>query len=170
MTQITTMAWSLIRAKYPGVWSQVGFRKHYCEHIWLVHLDLEKAEESAIKLPTILGSWRKQGNSKNINFCFTECDKAFMWITTNHGKFLKEWEYQITLPVSWETCKQVKKQQLALDMEQLTGSKLGKHDKVVHCLPAYLTYMQSTSWEMPGWITHKLESRLLGGISTTSDM
>ena len=66
---------------------------------------------------------------------------------------------------------QVKKQQLELDMEQQTGSKTGKeYIKAVYCHPAYLTYMQSTSCEMPGWINHKLESRLLGEISITSDM
>ena len=66
---------------------------------------------------------------------------------------------------------QVKKQKLELDMKQQTGSKSGK--KYVHTMyfhPAYLTYMQSTSYEMPGWMKHKLESRLLGEISTTSDM
>ena len=66
---------------------------------------------------------------------------------------------------------QVKKQQLELDMEQQTGSKLGKeYIKAVYCHPAYLTYMQSTSREMPGWMKHKLESRLRGEISITSDM
>ena len=66
---------------------------------------------------------------------------------------------------------QVKKQQLELDMEQWIGSKLGKeYIKVVYCHPAYLTYIQSTSCEMPGWINPKLESRLLGEISVTSDM
>ena len=66
---------------------------------------------------------------------------------------------------------QIRKQQLELDMEQQTGSKLGKeYVKAVYCHPAYLTYMQSTSCEMPGWINHKLESRLLGEISITSDM
>ena len=56
---------------------------------------------------------------------------------------------------------QVKKQQLELDMEQWTGSKSGKeYVKVVYCHPAYLTYMQSTSWETLGWKKHKLESRL----------
>ena len=66
---------------------------------------------------------------------------------------------------------QVKKQQLEPDMEQRTGSKLGKeYVKAVHCHPAYLTYMQSTSCEMLGWMSHKLESRLLGEISITSDM
>ena len=68
-------------------------------------------------------------------------------------------------------CVKVKKQQLELDMEQQTGSKLGKeYVKAVYCHPAYLTYMQSTSYKMPGWVKHKLESRLLGEISTASDM
>ena len=65
---------------------------------------------------------------------------------------------------------QVKKQQLELDMEQQADSKSGKdYIKVVYCHPAYLTYMQSISCEMPGWMKHKLESRLLGEISITSD-
>ena len=65
---------------------------------------------------------------------------------------------------------QVKKQQLELDMEQQTGSKSGKeYVKAVYCHPAYLTYMQSTSCEMPGWMKHKLESRLQGEISINSD-
>ena len=60
-----------------------------------------------------------------------------------------------------EICMQVKKQQLELDMEQQTGSNLGKENvKAVYCHPAYLTYMQSTPWEMLGWMKHKLESRL----------
>ena len=66
---------------------------------------------------------------------------------------------------------QVKKQHLEPDMEQHTGSKLGKeHIKAVYCHPTYLTYMQSTSCDMLGWMKHKLESRLLGEISITSDM
>ena len=66
---------------------------------------------------------------------------------------------------------QVKKQQLEPDMEQETGSKLGKeYIKPVYCYPDYLTYMQSTSCEMLGWINHKLETRLLGEISTVSHM
>ena len=66
---------------------------------------------------------------------------------------------------------QVKKQQLEMDMEQWTGSKLGKgYIKAVYGHPAYLTYMQSTSHEMPGWIKHKLESRFPGQVSVTSDM
>ena len=66
---------------------------------------------------------------------------------------------------------QVKKQQLELNMEQQTGSKLVKECvKAVYCHHVYLTYMQSTSCEMPGWMKHKLESRLPGDISITSDM
>ena len=65
---------------------------------------------------------------------------------------------------------QVKKQ-LEVDMKQWTGSKLGKeYNKVVYCHPAYLTYMQGTSYEMLGWMNHKLESRLPEEISATSDM
>ena len=66
---------------------------------------------------------------------------------------------------------QVRKQQLELDMEQQTGFILGKvFDKAVYCHPDYLTYMQSTSSEMPGWMKPKLESKLLGEISVPSDM
>ena len=66
---------------------------------------------------------------------------------------------------------QVKKQQLELDMEQQTGSKLGKeYVKTVYCHPAYLTSIQIISCEMAGWMKHKLESRLPGEISITSDM
>ena len=66
---------------------------------------------------------------------------------------------------------QVKKQQLELDMKHQTGSKLGKeYVKAIYCHPAYLTYMQSTSCKMLGWMKHKLESRLLGELSITSDM
>ena len=66
---------------------------------------------------------------------------------------------------------QVKKQQLQLHMEQRTGSKLGmEYDRAVFCHPAYLKFLQSTSWEMLGCMKHKLESRLPQEISATSDM
>ena len=68
-------------------------------------------------------------------------------------KLLTVWEYQTTLPASWDICMQVKKQQLEPDMEQQTGSRLGKeYVKAVNCHPAYLTSMQSTSCKMPGWM------------------
>ena len=70
-------------------------------------------------------------------------------------EILKEMEYQTTWSASWETYMQVRKQQLELDMEQQTDSKSGKeYVKTVYCHPAYLTYMQSTPWEMLGWKKH----------------
>ena len=93
---------------------------------------------------------------KNIYFNpLTMLKPLTVWITTNCGKFLKRWEYQTTWPASWEICMQVKKQQLEPDMEQWTGSKLGKeYIRAVCCHPAYLTYTQSTSWEtLGGWST-----------------
>ena len=80
-------------------------------------LDLQNAEEPEIKLPTSVGSLKKWEFQKNIYFCFIDYAKAFVWITTNCGKFLKGWEYHTTLLVSCETCMQVKKQQIELDME-----------------------------------------------------
>ena len=91
-----------------------------------------------------------------------------MWIlwlcgSQQTGKFLKRWEYQTTWPVSWEICRQIKKQQLEPNVEQQTGSKLGKeYIKAIYYYPAYLTYMQSISCEMLDWMKLKLESRLLG--------
>ena len=87
----------------------------------------------------------------NLNFPF-HCNlkPLTVWITKNCGKFLKRWEYQTTLPVSWETCMQVKTQQSEHYVEQLTDSKLGKeYNKSVYCHPAYLIYRQTISCEMP---------------------
>ena len=78
---------------------------------------------------------------------------------------------QTILSVSWETCMWVKKQQLEVDIEQLTGSKRGKqYNKAVNCHPVYVTPVQTTSRKMPGWVNHKLESRLPGVITTTSNV
>ena len=110
---------------------------------------------------------------KHILFCFIDYAKAFdcVWITISCGNSEKRWEYQTTWPASWEICRQVRRQQLELDMEQQTGSKLGKeYVKTEYCHPAYLTYMQSTSWETLDWMKHKMESRLGGEILITSDM
>ena len=88
-------------------------------------LDLEKAEEPKIKLPTSAGSLKKQESSRktSTSALLTMPKSLTVWITTNCGKFWKKWEYQTTWPASWEICMQVKKQQLELDMEQQTGSK-----------------------------------------------
>ena len=136
---------------------QAGFRngRGTRDQIASLHLIREKAREF----------------QKNIYFWFIDYAKAFDWITTNCGTFLKRCEYQTTLPISWKTYVWVKKQQLEPDMETQTGSKLRKgYVKAVHCHPAYLTYMQSTSCEMLGWMTNKPDSRLPGDISTTTDM
>ena len=108
---------------------------------------------------------------KNIYICFIDYTKAFDCVDHRKlWKILRDGVYHTTWPGFWEICMQVKKQQVELDMEQQTGSKLGKeYVKVVYCHPAYLTSMQSTSCEMPDWMKHKLESRLLGEISTVSD-
>ena len=135
-------------AKQCSKFSKRGFNSTWTENFQMFKWDLEKAEESEIKLPTSVVLLKKQESSRKTSA-------------------LKRWEYQTT----WEICMQVKKQQLELDMEQQTGSKLGKeYVKAVYCLPAYLTYMQSTSWETLGWKKHKLELRLPGEISITSDM
>ena len=136
-------------------------------------LDLEKAEKAEIKLPTPIGSSKKQESSRKTftSALLTMPRPLTVWITINCGKFWKTWKYQTTLPAFWEICVQVKKQQLELDIEQQTGSRLGKeYIKAVYCDLVYLTYMQSTSWETMGWMKHRLESKLLGDISITSDM
>ena len=94
---------------------------------------------------------------KNIYFFFIDYVKAFDRVDHNKlWKLLKRWEYQTILPDSWETCMKVKKQQLEPDMEQRTGSKFGKkYVKAVYCHPAYLTYMQGTSYKMPVWMKLK---------------
>ena len=110
---------------------QVGFRKGRGtrDQIANIHWIIEKAREF----------------QKNIYFCFIDYAKVFVWITTNCRQFFKRWEYQTTWPASWEICMQVKKQQLELDVEQWTGSKLPKeYVKAVYCHPAYLTCLQST--------------------------
>ena len=148
---------------------QVRLQKYLNQDPQMFKLDLGKAEEPEIKLPTSVGSLKKQENPRknkqtNIYFCFIDYAKVFVWIT-NCGKFLKMGipDHFTCLPL---ICMQVKKQQLEPDMEQQTGSKLGKENvKAVYCHPAYLIYMQSTSCEMPGWIKHKLVSRLSGEIS-----
>ena len=107
---------------------------------------------------------------ENINSCFIDYAKDFDCVDHNKlWKILQEVEYQTTWPASWEICMLVKKHQLELDMEQQTGPKLGKeYIKAVCCHSVYLTFMQSTSYEMLDWMSHKLKSRLPGEISTTS--
>ena len=137
---------------------QVGFRKgrgtkdQIANILWMI----EKAREF----------------QKNIYFCFTDYAKAFDCVDHNKlWKILQEMGYQTTSSASFTTCMNIRKQLLEPDMEQRTGSKLGKeYIKAVYCHPAYLIYMQCISCEMLDWMKHKLESRLPDKISTTSDM
>ena len=122
---------------------RLGFSSMWTKKFQMYKLDLEKVEEPEIKLPTFTGSWRKQESSRKIYFCLIDYTKPCDCVDrTNCGKFWKRWGYQITLPVSWETCVQLKKQQLEPDMEQQTCSKLEKvFVKAVYCHPAYAEYI-----------------------------
>ena len=129
-----------VNCKLPDV--QAGFRK---------------GRGTRGQIANICGSSKKQQSSRktSIPALLTMPKPLTMWITINCGKLWKRWEYQTTWPVSWETCMQVRKQQLELDMVEQTGSKSGKeYVKAVYCHPASLTYMQSTSWETLGWIKY----------------
>ena len=136
-------------------------------------LDLEKAEEPEIKLSTSTGSSKKAREfQKNIYFCFIDYTKAFDHLDHNKlWKILKEMGMPDHLACLLRN--------LYAGQEATVRTGHGTTDwlqigKGVHqgCIlsPAYLTYMQSTSYEMPGWMKHKLESRLLGEISITSDI
>ena len=106
-------------------------------------LDLEKAEEPEIKLSVFIGDHSKGKRITGKKIYFIEYTKLFDSVDHNKcGKFLKRWEYRTTLPASSDPCMQVRKHQLELDMEERTGSKIGKYIKTVYCHPAYLTYMQ----------------------------
>ena len=120
---------------------QAGFRKGRTrDQIANIHWIMEKAREF----------------QKNIYFCFIDYANAFDCVDHNQlWKFWKRWEYQTTWPASWETYMQVRNQQLELDMQLQTHSKKEKdYVKAVYCHPAYLTSMQSTSWETLGWKKH----------------
>ena len=110
---------------------------------------------------------------KNIYFCFIDYAKAFDYVDHNKlWKILKEMEIPDHLTCLLRNLYTGQEAtDLEMDMEQQTGSKQGKeYVKAVYCHSAYLTYMQSASCEMPGWMKHKLESRLPGEISIISDM
>ena len=130
---------------------KLGFSSTWTENFQRYKLDFKEADKPEIKLPTFVGSWWNQGSpgKTSTSDSLSMLKTLTVWTTTNCGKFFKRWEYQTTLPASWETCMQVKKQQLELDMEQLTGSKLRKkYIKAVYWHLAYLTYMQSISCEI----------------------
>jgi len=117
-------------------------------------------------LPTSVGSSKKLEFQKNFYFCFIDYAKAFDCVDHN-----KLWKILKEMNCLLRNLYEVQETTVELDMEQQTGSKLGKeYVKAVYCHSAFLTYMQSTSCEMSGWKKHKLESRLPGEISIISDM
>ena len=125
-------------AKYYSKFSKPGFNSTWTINFQMFKLGLGKAEEPEIKLPTSVGSSKKQENSRKTSISALLA-KSSLWLCGSQktGKFWKRWEYQTTWPASWEICMQVKKQQLELDMEQQTGSKSGKeYIKAEYCHPS----------------------------------
>ena len=140
-----------VNCELPDV--QAGFRKGRGtrDQVANIHWIIKKAREF----------------QKNIYFCFVDYTKAFDCVDHNKlWKILQEMVIpdHLTCLLSRSICMHVKKQQLELDMEQQTGSKLGKECIRLYCHPAYLNYMQSTSCDMLSWVKQKLESRFLGEI------
>ena len=152
--------------------SNPGFSNMWTVNFQMFKLVLEKAEEPEIKLPTSIGSPKKQENSRKTStpalltmpklwLCGSQqtVENSSRYGNTRHLNFLLRNLYagqEATVRTGHGTA---------------TGSKFGKeYIKAVYCHPAYLTYMQSTSFEMLGWMKHKLESRLPREISITSDM
>ena len=90
---------------------KLGFSSMWIENFQMYKLGFQEAAEPEVKLPTLTGSWRKQGNSRKTSASLTMLKPLTLWITANYGKIFKRWEYQTTLPVSWETCIWIKKQQ-----------------------------------------------------------
>ena len=143
------------------------------DHLFhLLKLVLEKAEEPKIKLPTSAGSWKSKRVQKNIYFCFIDYAKVFDCVDHN-----KLWEILREMGIPDDLAHLLRNLYAGQEATVRTGHgtadwfQIGKeYFKAVYCHPAYLTYMQNTSWEMLGWRKHKLESRLSGEMSITSDM
>ena len=138
-------------------------------------LDLEKAEEPEIKLPTFIGSWRKQGNSTCFRSWKTSTSASLTTLKALCGSqqtVENSWRDGSTRPLHLSPEKPVSQEATVRTGHWTTDRfKIGKeYNNAVYCHPAYLPSMQSTSCEMPGWMNHKLESRLPQEISATSDM
>ena len=151
---------------------KLGFSSMWTKNFQMNKQGFEETEEPEIKLPTFVGSWGKQGSSRKISTSASLITPKplTVWITTNCKKFLNKWEYQITLPVSWETSMWVN-WQVRIGGGMTDWFKTGKGVCQGCILSPYLfnLYAQYIMWNASG-ITHKLESRLLGEISIISDM
>ena len=138
--QVRYLRWEYSLEKEMATHSSIpAFNSTWTENFHMFKLDLEKAEEPEIKLPTSIGSLKEKESSQktSTSALLTTPKSLTVWITINCGKFWKRWEYQTTWPAYWEICMQDKKQQLEPDMEKQTGSKSGKeYVKAVYCHPA----------------------------------
>ena len=159
--------------KYCSKFFKPGFNSAWTMNFQMFKLDLEKAEEPEIKLLTSFGSWKKQKSSRktSTSALLTMPKPLTVWITTNCGKFFKRWEYQTTWPASLRNLYAGQEATVRTGRGTTDWFQIGKGVRQGCILsPTYLTYMQNTSWEMPHWMKYKLESRLMGEISITSDM
>ena len=118
-------------AKYCSKFYKLGFTSTWTENSQMFNLDLEKAEKAEVKLPKSIGSEKKQKKSRKTSVSLTMLKPLTVWITTNYGKF-KRWEYQTTLPASWEISMQVKKEQLEPDMGKQTGSNVKRNTSMLY--------------------------------------
>ena len=152
--------------------SKLGFSITWTETFQMFKLASENQRNQRSNCQHLLARREIKGIPEIYLPLFHDYTKVFDSVEHNkQWKTLKRWEYQTTLPASWEICMHVKKQVRTGHGTQQTGSKLGKeYVKAVYCHPAYLTYIKSTSYEMPGWMKHRLESRILGEISIASDI
>ena len=143
---------------------KLGFNNTWAKNFQIYRLDLEKAEEPETKCHHPLDHRKsKRVPEKYLLLLYWLRQNLWLCGSQQTGKFWKRWDYQTTLPASWEICMQVRKQQLELVMEQQTGSKLEKeYIRAVCCHLAYLTSTQSTSCKMQCWMKHKVQSRLPG--------
>ena len=151
---------------------QASFNSAWTVNFQMFRLDLETAEEAEIKLPTSVGSLKKQENSrKNIYFCFIDYAKAFDCVDHNKlWKFFKRWEYQTTWPASLRDLYTGQEAIVRFGHGTTDWFQIGKGvcQSCVLSLCLFNLY-EVKSCEIPGWMNHKLESGLLGEISVTSD-
>ena len=151
---------------------QVGLQKYVNQELPDVQAGFRKDRGTWGQIANICWTIEKAREfQKNIYFRYIDYAKTFDRVDHNQiWKILQEMEIPTTWPAFWEICTQIKKPHLELDMEQQTGSKLAmEYVKAAYCHPAYLTSMQTTLCKMLGWMKYKLESRLPGETSITSN-
>ena len=145
---------------------KLGFSSTWTENLKIYKLDLEKVEEPEIKLSTFVGSWRKQGSSRETSTSVSLTmlkPLTYVWIITNCGKFLKRQEYQTSWPASWEICMWVKKQQNQTWDKWLVPNR---ERSISPCLiNFYVEYIMWNARQITSW-----NQDCQGAILTTSDM